>query len=158
MGVTIKGESSGATSVAWHLTSRQSWPFFKRAILQSPGMDQDKNRSAAEANAHVILAKLRTCGVAYCAGPTGAYLEIKHQALDYDNFDVMNISTNMTDVEAKQWCDSRKSCNGFNWERYPYGQWTFVRNFTGTYAFWPQSPSSVAFMKAGPQDPSQQLA
>jgi carboxylesterase type B len=35
--VCIFGESAGGGSVAWHLTNEGSWPFFTRAIAQSPG-------------------------------------------------------------------------------------------------------------------------
>lgn len=40
--VTIDGQSSGASSVAFHLVWEASWPFYQRAIVQSTDMGNFK--------------------------------------------------------------------------------------------------------------------
>ncbi|CAK0879587.1 unnamed protein product [Prorocentrum cordatum] len=58
--VTIMGESSGGTSVAYHLTSGGKAPttLFRRAILESPGLTQVKQWDDAATNFRFTLASL----------------------------------------------------------------------------------------------------
>jgi len=59
--VTIFGESAGAMSICFHLTSPQSFPFFSGAIMQSPGCEGASNwieRSRAEAFAKAVSVSL----------------------------------------------------------------------------------------------------
>jgi hypothetical protein len=64
--VTIMGESSGGTSVGYHLTSPPSYRLFERAILQSPGLTQVKSLPDAELNYAYVLAMLATIGSPEC--------------------------------------------------------------------------------------------
>ena len=47
--VAIWGESSGGTSVAVHLTARESWGLFHKAIMDSPGLTQETRRGRTKA-------------------------------------------------------------------------------------------------------------
>ncbi|GAB5366071.1 hypothetical protein AAMO2058_001112900 [Amorphochlora amoebiformis] len=56
--ITIFGESSGGTCVAAHLTNPKSYGLFHRAVLESPGLYQQKKLSEAEINYGYTLSAL----------------------------------------------------------------------------------------------------
>eukprot|EP00466_Bigelowiella_natans_P007461 jgi/Bigna1/81458/fgenesh1_pg.80_\ len=56
--VTIFGESSGGTCVGIHLTNPKSFGLFDRAILESPGLYQEKPYSHSQENYRYILSSL----------------------------------------------------------------------------------------------------
>eukprot|EP00041_Stephanoeca_diplocostata_P004496 m.45978 g.45978 ORF g.45978 m.45978 type:complete len:455 (-) comp15152_c1_seq1:894-2258(-) len=70
--VTIFGESSGGSSVAFHVTSKKSFGLFQRAILESPGLTQSKSFEASHVNTLFTAAWLTAAKSAGCAWPTGA--------------------------------------------------------------------------------------
>ena len=67
--VTIFGESSGGSSVAFHVTSKKSRGLFSRAILESPGLTQSKTWEAQETNTQFVAAVLAAAGGTDCAFP-----------------------------------------------------------------------------------------
>ena len=70
--VTLFGESSGGTSVAFHVLSARSAGLFKRAIMESPGLTQTKPWAHAVANTeYVASAVAATEGAVGCAWPAG---------------------------------------------------------------------------------------
>ena len=56
--VTIFGESSGGSSVGFHLSSAKSAGLFQRAILESPGLTQSKTWEAASTNTRAVVSEL----------------------------------------------------------------------------------------------------
>lgn len=64
--VTLFGESSGGTSVAFHLVSKRSSGLFSRVIVESPGLTQSKTWLAAEANTHFAISALTAAGSQGC--------------------------------------------------------------------------------------------
>lgn len=56
--VTIFGESSGGTSVGFHLSSKASAGLFSGAILESPGLTQSKTWEASYTNTIFALSAL----------------------------------------------------------------------------------------------------
>jgi len=73
--VTIFGESSGGTSVAFHLTSTRSHGLFQRAILESPGITQTKTWGESTANTQFAVAGLAAAKSPACAFPASSELE-----------------------------------------------------------------------------------
>ena len=67
--VTIFGESSGGSSVAFHLTSLKSRGLFQRAILESPGVTQYKTWDAMSTNTEYAASILTASGSNGCAYP-----------------------------------------------------------------------------------------
>ncbi len=70
--VTIFGESSGGSSVAFHVTSKKSRGLFSGAILESPGLTQSKTWEAQETNTQFVAAVLAAAGGKNCAFPAAA--------------------------------------------------------------------------------------
>jgi carboxylesterase type B len=68
--VTIFGESSGGSSVAFHVTSPKSQGLFQRAILESPGVTQYKTWEAMNTNTKYAASILTAAGSKGCAFPT----------------------------------------------------------------------------------------
>ena len=66
--VTIFGESSGGSSVAFHLTSKKSHGvgLFKQAIMQSPGLTQSKPWEHASLNTEMAVSVLTAAGSPDC--------------------------------------------------------------------------------------------
>jgi len=67
--VTIFGESSGGTSVGFHLHSKASAGLFHRAILESPGLTQSKSYQDSEENTQFVLSALTAAGSPGCSWP-----------------------------------------------------------------------------------------
>jgi len=73
--VTIFGESSGGTSVAYHVVNPKSAGLFKRAILESPGLTQSKPWSHAEENTQFAAAALTAAQSTNCTWPANKAVE-----------------------------------------------------------------------------------
>eukprot|EP00755_Sulcionema_specki_P014903 Sspe_Gene.57943::Locus_31787_Transcript_1_1_Confidence_1.000_Length_864::g.57943::m.57943/K03929/pnbA; para-nitrobenzyl esterase len=71
--VTIFGESSGGTSVAYHLTNPKSHGLFHRAILESPGITQIKQFDHAVTNSLYLASSLAGNGSEGCAFKEGHF-------------------------------------------------------------------------------------
>ena len=73
--VALWGESSGGTSVAYHLVSPASHGLYNKAILESPGLTQIKPMEDAELNYQYTLAALLSLNEPQCVR-RGGYLEL----------------------------------------------------------------------------------
>jgi len=67
--VTIMGESSGGTSVAFHLTSQASQGLFSQVIMQSPGLTQSKPWNHTVQNTEFAVSMLTGAGSEGCTWP-----------------------------------------------------------------------------------------
>eukprot|EP00039_Didymoeca_costata_P011207 m.156348 g.156348 ORF g.156348 m.156348 type:complete len:658 (-) comp15098_c0_seq14:72-2045(-) len=65
--VTIFGESSGGSSVAYHLYSKRSVGLFHGAIMESPGLTQSKSWRAGTENTQFVLSALTAGNSSGCA-------------------------------------------------------------------------------------------
>ena len=65
--MTIFGESSGGSSVAFHVTSKLSRGLFKGAIMESPGLTQSKTFEASETNTQFAVSLLTSAGSEGCS-------------------------------------------------------------------------------------------
>lgn len=71
--VTIFGESSGGSSVAFHLTSKKSKGLFARAIMESPGLTQSHRWEQSEANTQYIASSLTAAASTACSWPVSSH-------------------------------------------------------------------------------------
>jgi len=110
--ITIFGESSGGTSVGWHLVRPESAPLYNRAILESPGLTQVKPFEKALLNHQFILASLATLGSKDCEVDPGNYLPLTN-VVDFTR-DPLHTAPHVSLQEAKEWCTSYgMKCAGF---------------------------------------------
>lgn len=72
--VTIFGESSGGSSVGFHLSSAKSAGLFQRAILESPGLTQSKTWEAASTNTRTVVSELAAVCFVCCVLALGPLL------------------------------------------------------------------------------------
>eukprot|EP00933_Yihiella_yeosuensis_P064970 TRINITY_DN68548_c0_g1_i1.p1 TRINITY_DN68548_c0_g1~~TRINITY_DN68548_c0_g1_i1.p1 ORF type:complete len:671 (-),score=108.86 TRINITY_DN68548_c0_g1_i1:25-2037(-) len=111
--VTLWGESSGGTSVAYHMLAAgrgQGQPF-QRAILQSPGLGQVKTWQDAKTNAEFLFASLASIGSPHCELTPG-FIEFK----DDDSFSYqkpLKQTPGQNLKESKRWCEKHENCSGF---------------------------------------------
>ena len=107
--VTIMGESSGGSSVGYHLTSPASYGLFARTILESPGLTQVKSLPDAELNYQYVLAALAAIGSSGCErAPDGAYAafpSVIHTGT------VLGFAADRAAAEAA--CDEDARCAGY---------------------------------------------
>lgn len=68
--VTMFGESSGGSSVGFHLTSPKSAGLFSGAILESPGLTQSRTWEASVTNTQFAASALTSAGSEGCSWPT----------------------------------------------------------------------------------------
>jgi len=68
--VTIFGESSGGSSVAYHMLNTRSTPYFKRAILESPGITQTNTWERASGNTRYLVSSLAANESVGCTWPS----------------------------------------------------------------------------------------
>eukprot|EP01060_Flectonema_neradi_P021004 TRINITY_DN28513_c0_g1_i1.p1 TRINITY_DN28513_c0_g1~~TRINITY_DN28513_c0_g1_i1.p1 ORF type:complete len:636 (+),score=96.12 TRINITY_DN28513_c0_g1_i1:64-1908(+) len=107
--VTIFGESSGGTSVSFHVTSSESKKYFQRAILESPGVTQSKTLTDARINTEYIITSLAHY---YSPGCTLA------SPVQYQHFPTRTLYTNQSSLingtvdEVKANCTSDPQCPG----------------------------------------------
>jgi len=157
--ITIAGESSGASSVAFHLVAGGGAPteLFQRAILQSPGLAQVKTMADATKNYEYTLAALTAFDSPGCPRAPG-YSTFTADVLGGYGPDgsVLRTSFNETLGVAQRWCDGTASCMGFTRESKD-GKTTYVnRNGYHIFDLEVQNITSlVAYMKSGPSDVGQ---
>ena len=70
--VTIFGESSGGSSVGFHVTNPKSNTLFARAIMESPGLTQSHSWYQSETNTQYLLSSLTAGKSPHCAWPTSS--------------------------------------------------------------------------------------
>lgn len=107
--VTIFGESSGGTSVGYHMVTKDSWGLFSRAILESPGLTQSKLYNQAEENTKFGVAALTAAGSPACEWPA------ENQTwLSYPGLMVMDmtspLATAASDAAGRALCAARPDC------------------------------------------------
>jgi len=159
--ITLMGESSGGTSVAYHLTAggRASTDLFHRAILQSPGLTQVKPFSKASQNFEWILAALTAKGSPGCRRGSG-YVAFRADAVmtKFPVGVVIRVGINDTVAFAKRWCDTSQECAGF-W-RASNHVITYLSNatqFIYDVENVPGQGASVSYFKSGPTDSNEQM-
>lgn len=79
--VTIFGESSGGTSVGYHVVSKASRGLFRRAIMESPGLTQTKTWEAATTNTEWVASAIASTASLGCAWPSSSSDGTAQQAL-----------------------------------------------------------------------------
>mmetsp|Transcript_58367 Transcript_58367/g.104868 ORF Transcript_58367/g.104868 Transcript_58367/m.104868 type:complete len:654 (-) Transcript_58367:23-1984(-) len=145
--VSIFGESSGGTSVAFHLLAAgrgQGQPF-QRAILQSPGLTQVKSWKDSASNTEYALAVLAASGSPGCPVSSG-YASFEDDVLYNKVLRTVNNSTSQSAAEA--WCSGNTRCSGFMISRETT---SFVSGAAFIYDVQAQgSKSSTTFLKHGP--------
>jgi len=103
--ITIFGESSGGSSVAFHMVSKKSKGLFHQAILESPGLTQSKPYTHAVVNTQYAASALTAAGSKGCTWPA-----------ETEWIDLTGVITkgyvlaNVTKSEALQACASRPDC------------------------------------------------
>lgn len=110
--VTIMGESSGGTSVAYHLMANARKPekLFQRAILESPGLTQVKSWSDAMTNTEFTLAALTAASSPGCHYSSQGYLafsEVMIIGMPLERY------SDLTLTSAKNACDRNSLCTSF---------------------------------------------
>lgn len=111
--VTIWGESSGGTSVAYHLTAygQASTDLFQRAILQSPGLTQVKTWADAVENYEYLVAALTSANSELCARTSG-YVSFNSTEI-FTGQQPLRVTDNETEGDAAEWCDKYADCIAF---------------------------------------------
>jgi len=159
--ITIAGESSGGTSVAYHLLTGGGAPTnqFARAILQSPGLTQVKSMPDATENFEWTLAALRSFNSPSCARAPG-YAGFKSVMLNtIANDTVLRTSFTDTFADAEEWCDHNPECLGFtqNFDKHS----TIYVNNANFYVFdleaFVGAQATVTYIKKGPSDKQQRM-
>lgn len=109
--ITIFGESSGGSSVGYHLANPRSWGTFHRAIGESPGLTQVRSFADASENTEYLLALLAHNRSAGCEQQDGG---------PFRRFDQMRIESppllqmRRCDIaNATQLCAQNPLCFGF---------------------------------------------
>jgi len=104
--VTIFGESSGGTSVAFHVLSQRSRGLLHRAILQSPGLTQSKPWRDMEGNTQYAASALTAAGGASCAWPAEPVWR-GYPGLQASG---MPLAKAASLAEARRQCEARADC------------------------------------------------
>jgi carboxylesterase type B len=106
--ITIFGESSGGSSVGFHLSSKASRDLFSQAILESPGLTQSKSWETAVANTQYVISGLTAASSEGCLWP--AEVEWSH----YPGLVVSEMGSKplaiAPRIEAHQLCAKRSDC------------------------------------------------
>ncbi|KAK3259977.1 hypothetical protein CYMTET_31049 [Cymbomonas tetramitiformis] len=111
--VLIWGESSGGTSVSYHMTNRPSFPLFHKAVLQSPGLKQVHTWDEGKDNFRFTISALTIRNSPNCsvdAGKYEAFTDTFVQSRKYLKESVMAIEA------AQQWCTNQTRCVGFSYD------------------------------------------
>ena len=117
--VILWGESSGGTSVSYHLVSHRSHGLFERAIMQSPGLTQVKALSDAELNYRYVLSALAgvhassNCTHMVSLGYTAFYNALSSGTVIGGG----NASAGWSKKRALAACNAMPSCIGFTVSR-----------------------------------------
>lgn len=152
--VTIWGESSGGTNVAYHLVSPLSWPYYQRAILQSPGIRQVMRWDNAHENYEFFVSALALLGSPNCSVQPGLYSQLVGAKLASAP---VRTAANESLKTSYRWCDLHSTCVGFSVDprvrlTYFYSGSEAIINIEtlmpGTYGR--SSSGVVSHLKAGP--------
>ena len=108
--VTIMGESSGGTSVGFHLVNKKSWNLFSRAIGESPGLTQVKSDVHAKLNTEFVATSLSLKHPKICPTRKSFYKSIHFRELVDITFRVGDIKPNFK--SAKRACSESDDCPG----------------------------------------------
>ena len=111
--VTIFGESSGGTSVSFHITSRESKKYFHRAILESPGVTQTKLLSEALVNTQYVITCLAFYQSASCVLSSPVVYKHFPTRVLYTNTSALILGT-IDSLKLK--CSSDASCPGIQYD------------------------------------------
>jgi hypothetical protein len=115
--VTVFGESSGGSSVAFHMLSEKSVSLMRRIILESPGITQSKSWHDAESNTQMAVSGLTAAGSAGCSWSTAKGLPsswrpfVGFEARNYKDPPIAQ-ATNLT--EGKKLCEATDGCWAIN--------------------------------------------
>lgn len=125
--VTIFGESSGGSSVGFHLTSKRSYGagLFQQAIMQSPGLTQSKTWNQSTSNTEMAVSVLTGAGSPGCSW--GDRTDSSSRDLDADDqewivfpseqisdYHVVTYGTTATVAAGRKLCNSIDGCVGLN--------------------------------------------
>lgn len=108
--VTIAGESSGGTSVGYHLTNPRSAGLFARAILQSPGLTQSKPWEHALTNTELIISALTAARSVGCGWANQSSQWIGLSGVIAAPAQGQQLGTAPTLKEAQEQCDADAQC------------------------------------------------
>eukprot|EP01059_Diplonema_ambulator_P016561 TRINITY_DN2817_c0_g2_i1.p1 TRINITY_DN2817_c0_g2~~TRINITY_DN2817_c0_g2_i1.p1 ORF type:complete len:692 (+),score=89.81 TRINITY_DN2817_c0_g2_i1:35-2110(+) len=108
--VTILGESSGGTAVAYHLTNPRSWGLFSRAVAQSPGLYQTQTYENAAENTEFLATQLAFAGNPDCH--VGGWR--KYVGMTVDTMKV-TILEGQGEESARSLCANDLSCRGYGY-------------------------------------------
>lgn len=111
--VLIWGESSGGTSVGYHLVAEgaSETNLFQKAILESPGLTQVKTFKDVHQNGQWLLAGLAAFNSSHCIQENTTYLEFAHTEIFSKN--CLRVRENESLKDAKTWCSDNSTCMGF---------------------------------------------
>ena len=110
--ITIFGESSGGSSVGYHLANPHSWGLFHRAIGQSPGLTQLRSLGDAVDNTEFLLAVLAHNQSAGCVQVTNGPFRHFANTRILSKPDHVLPSCNVTSATAA--CVADPNCFGFS--------------------------------------------
>lgn len=155
--IIIWGESSGGTSVGYHILNPASQPgkLFQKAILQSPGLQQVKTWDAGKQNFQWLLATLVAANSPGCSRSPG----YDSFAADYVRSFPQPLHSSDTDTleQAMAWCDNNTQCHFFQRDALNHttyaAEWVLVLDIETRAG----SKSNVAYAKRGPTDPKERL-
>jgi len=152
--VIIWGESSGGTSVGYHLTAygAQSTNLFHKAILQSPGLTQVKTWTDATTNAEYLLAALAAASSPGCQQSSG-YVALGDVLLAGKP---LHVSKSYSIDAAKKWCNVNSGCAGFSRDRSRVTR--FVAYPLMAIDLSVRAEGFAAFLRKGPSTSSAKLA
>jgi carboxylesterase type B len=130
---TIFGESSGGSSVGYHLANSNSWGLFHRAIGESPGLTQVRSYSDAADNTEYLLALLAHNGSSGCTqqedGPLRRFDQMR---LESPTLAVLN---DCQIPAATEQCANDSACLGFTTASVDGGQLTCTLHASGVPAY-----------------------
>lgn len=117
--VTIFGESSGGSSVAFHLTSKRSHGagLLHQAIMQSPGLTQSKPWDKASVNTEMAVSVLTAAGSPGCKwgdlheGDDTYWI---FPGMEISSYHLVTFGTAPTAAAGATLCDSIPACVGMN--------------------------------------------
>ena len=106
--ITIFGESSGGSSVAFHTTSKESQQYFNRAIMESPGLTQSHSWYQSETNTQFLLSSLTSAGCNGCRWDVNSYRDLPGLTLPFIQPSASDIF--LTIKDAKDKCNAMVDC------------------------------------------------
>jgi len=132
--VALFGESSGATSVAWHLTSNRSKGLFHKAILESPGLGQTHSMAESSTNFAYFAGSLAANHkLTDCKFDTGVWQNFSCQIMDSWHHEHQNIIDVTSVQQAEELCARNASCMGFDYPTHREPGKTFQARISTSY-------------------------